>query len=184
MGSRSVVTMYRYRRLDPDANRYGSKIGSGSSNTGTVRIEAGTVAEHRTGDVEQAVGHRAQGARVSVATGAQRHVLAVADRIALDGDARPIEDSVAQSVVGRPPLCHEQSLARTPGDRSHPTQAAKCVVVPPPHRVAAFGEKRGEHPGADAGQRQQDGCVGPFCRRCWLVLRRRVRVGRRAASAS
>ena len=36
----------------------------------TVRVEAGAVAEHGAGDVEQAVGHRAQRARVSVAAGA------------------------------------------------------------------------------------------------------------------
>ena len=130
------------------------RSGSGSTHPGTMRVEAGTVAEHRAGDVQQAVGHRAQGARVSVAPGAQRLVLAVADRITLDGDARPIEDGVAQSVVGRPPLYHEQTLARTPGDRCHPAQTAKCVVVPPPHRVAAFSEKRGEHPGTDAGRRR------------------------------
>ena len=36
----------------------------------TVLVEAGAVAEHGAGDVEQAVGHRAQRARVSVAAGA------------------------------------------------------------------------------------------------------------------
>ena len=91
----------------PDTKSYGRGSGSGSTHPGTMRVEAGTVAEHCAGDVQQAVGHRAQGARVSVAPGAQRLVLAVADRITLDGDARPIEDGVAQSVVGRPPLYHE-----------------------------------------------------------------------------
>ena len=133
---------------------------------------------HLAHTAEHAVGHRAQGARVSVAPGAQRLVLAVADRITLDVDARPREDGGAQSVVGRPPLYHEQTLARTPGDRCHPAQTATCIVVPPPHRVAAFSEKRGEHPGTDAGQRQQDGGVGRVCWRRWLVLRRHVRIGR------
>ena len=36
---------------------------------GTVRVEAGAVAEHGAGDVEQAVGHRAQSPGVAVAAG-------------------------------------------------------------------------------------------------------------------
>ena len=35
----------------------------------TVRVETDSIAQHRTGNAEQAVGHRAQGARVSVAAG-------------------------------------------------------------------------------------------------------------------
>ena len=42
---------------------------------GTVRVEAGAVAEHGAGDVEQAVGHRAQGSGVAVAAGAQCLIL-------------------------------------------------------------------------------------------------------------
>ena len=41
--------------------------GSRSGNPDTVRVETGAVAQHCAGDVEQAVGHRAQGAGVSVA---------------------------------------------------------------------------------------------------------------------
>ena len=35
----------------------------------TVRVETDSIAQHRAGNAEQAVGHRAQGARVSVAAG-------------------------------------------------------------------------------------------------------------------
>ena len=66
---------------------------------------------------------------------------------------------------------------------AHPAETAKCVVVPPPHRVAALGKQRGEHFGGGAGQRQQDGRIRRFLRRLrrWLVLRRRVRVVRRSS---
>ena len=77
--------------------------------------EAGAVAEHRAGDVEQAVGHRAQGARVSVATGAERPVLVVADRIALGGDTGPVVGGVAQPVVGRLSPRHDHALTRNGG---------------------------------------------------------------------
>ena len=45
-------------------------LGSRGGNPDTVRVETGAGAQHRAGDVEQAVGHRAQGARVSVTAGA------------------------------------------------------------------------------------------------------------------
>ncbi len=66
-----------------------------------MRVEASAVAQYRAGDVEQAVGHRAQRARVSVAAGAQRLMLVVADGIALGGDAGPAVGGVAQPVVSR-----------------------------------------------------------------------------------
>ncbi len=59
---------------------------------GTGRVEAGSIAEHRAGDVEQAVGHRTQGTGVSVAAGAQSAVLAVAHRITLGSHPSPVED--------------------------------------------------------------------------------------------
>ena len=104
--------------------------GSGSRAPDTVRVETRAVTQHRTGDVEQAVSHRAQGAGVAVAAGAERLILVVADRIALGGDARPVAGSVAQSVVGGQTARDEQALARTPSDRSHSAETAKCVVVP------------------------------------------------------
>ena len=63
------------------------KPGSRSGRADTLRIETGSGAEHRAGDVEQAVGHRAQGAGVPVAAAAQLPILVVADRVALCGDA-------------------------------------------------------------------------------------------------
>ena len=112
---------------------------------------------------------------MSVATGAERPVLVVADRIALGGDTGPVVGGVAQPVVGRLSPRHDHALTRTAGDWSHPAETAKCVVVPSPHRVVALGKQRGEHLVADAEQRQQDGRIGRFCRR-WFVLGGRVRV--------
>ena len=45
-------------------------LGSRSGDADTLRIETGSVAEHRAGNVEQAVGHRTQGAGVSVTAAA------------------------------------------------------------------------------------------------------------------
>ena len=73
----------------------------------------------------------------------------------------------------------EQALARPPGDRRHPAETAKRVVVPPPQRVTTLGKQRSEDAGADAGQREQDGRVGRRWRRLWLGLGGRVRVFRR-----
>ena len=87
-------------------------------------------------------------------------MLVLADRIALGGDAGPVAGGVAQSFVGRQTPRHDQALARTPGDRSHPAQTAKCFIVPPLYGVATLGSQRGEHLGADTGHREQDGASG------------------------
>ena len=76
---------------------------------GTVRVEAGAVAEHGAGDVEQAVGHRAQGSGVAVAAGAQCLILGAAGRIALGGDASPVVGGVAQPVVGGQTAHHDHT---------------------------------------------------------------------------
>ena len=73
---------------------------------------------------------------MSVATGAERPVLVVADRIALGGDTGPVVGGVAQPVVGRLSPCHEHALTRTAGDWSHPAETAKCVVVPSPRTAS------------------------------------------------
>ena len=44
--------------------------GSGSGNAEAVRVEASAVTQHGTGDVEEPIGHRTQGARMTVAAGA------------------------------------------------------------------------------------------------------------------
>ena len=147
------------------------RIGSASRDPGTVRVETGAVTEHCASDVQQAISNRAEGATVTVAASAQRPVLAVADRIELHGDARPMEDSVPESAVRRQATLHEQAPTRALRDRSHPAPAAKRGVVAPPHRVAARGKQRGQHPGADAGQRPQDRRVRRLGRRLWVVLR-------------
>ena len=82
--------------------------------------------------------------------------------------------------MGRLSPRHDHALARTPGDWSHPSQTAQRVVVPPPYRVAAFGNQRGEHLGADTGQRPQDSRIRQLFRR-WIVLRGRVGVVRRSS---
>ena len=46
------------------------EAGSGSGNPDAVRVEAGTVTQHGTGDVQELIGHRTQGARMTVAAGA------------------------------------------------------------------------------------------------------------------
>jgi len=108
-------------------------------------------------DVQQAIANRAQSAAVTVATGTQRPVLTVADRTEPDGDTRPVEDSVPESAVRCQTALNDQAPAPNAlCNRSHPTQAAKRVAVAPPHRVSALSEQHGQHPRADAGQRQQD----------------------------
>ena len=62
---------------------------------------------------------------------------------------------VQSAVRGVTPL-HEQALARTPGDWSHPAQAAERGAIPPPQGIAAVGQQRGGHTDADTGQRQQN----------------------------
>ena len=113
---------------------------SHSGGPSAVPVEAGAVAEHRAGDVEQAVSHGAQGAGVTVAAGAECLILGVADRVVLGGDARPVVGGVAQSIVGGQTARDEQTLARTPSDPSHSAETAQCVVVPPPHCVATLGK--------------------------------------------
>ena len=67
----ALVPLHRMRGAPgPDATSYRSTIRSGSPNPGALRVEADTVAQHRAGDVQQSVGHRAQGAGVPVAAGA------------------------------------------------------------------------------------------------------------------
>ena len=149
---RAVAEELRARDPGSGSRSRGGGYGFGLGCLGTVGVEAGAGAEHRAGDVEQAVGHRAQSARVSVAPGAERPVLVVADGIALGSDAGPVVGGVAQPVVGRLAPGHDHALARTAGDRSHPAQTAKCVVVPPPHGIAALAKQRSEHLGADAGR--------------------------------
>ena len=81
---------------------------------GTVRVEAGSIAEHRAGDVEQAVGHRTQGTGVSVAAGAQSAVLAVAHQITLGSNPSPVEGSLTQPVMGACRSLYWRSSAQTP----------------------------------------------------------------------
>ena len=131
----------------------------------TVRIETGAVTEHCAGDVQQAVGHRAQSAGVAMTAGSQRPVLVVADRIVLGGNPGPVVGGVAQPVVGCLAPRHDHALPRTAGDRSHPAETAQRVVVPTPHRVASLAKQRREHLGANAGQRQQDGRIPGLLRR-------------------
>ena len=60
----------RTARTNPDAGARAREAGSPGSRPDTLRVETGAVAQHRAGNTEQTVGHRAQGARVSVAAGA------------------------------------------------------------------------------------------------------------------
>ena len=108
-------------------------LGSRGGNPDTVRVETGAVAQHRAGDVEQAVGHRAQGARVSVTAGAQRLILGVADRITLGGDAGrspgrsapAAADSAGRSVAPPPaPVRPVGRLLRPPGKSDHGSDRA------------------------------------------------------------
>ena len=96
---------------------------------GTVRVEAGSIAEHRAGDVEQAVGHRTQGTGVSVAAGAQSAVLAVAHRITLGSNPSPVEGSLTQPVMGGETARHDHAPAGPAGDRRHAAEAAQRGVV-------------------------------------------------------
>ena len=127
--------------------------------------KTGAVTEHCAGDVQQAVGHRAQSAGVAMTAGSQRPVLVVADRIVLGGNPGPVVGGVAQPVVGCLAPRHDHALPRTAGDRSHPAETAQRVVVPTPHRVASLAKQRREHLGANAGQRQQDGRIPGLLRR-------------------
>ena len=68
----------------------------------TLRVETRAVTQHRAGNVEQAVGHRTQGAGVIVPAGAQRPILVVADRVALDGGRET--NGRRPRAVGRAPL--------------------------------------------------------------------------------
>ena len=77
------------RTPGPNARSYPLRIASCGCAPDTVRIETGAVTEHRAGDVQQAVGHRAQSAGVAMTAGSQRPVLVVADRIVLGGNAGP-----------------------------------------------------------------------------------------------
>ena len=114
-----------------------------------------------------------------MAAAAQRLILGAADRVAVGRDASPVGGGVAQPVVGSQTAHDEQALARTPGDRRHPAETAKRVVVPPPQRVVTLGQQRSEDAGADAEQREQDGRVGRQWGRRWRGLGGRVRVFRR-----
>ena len=93
MGGRSVIAENRSSRLErigperthpsyPGRTPGAAALGSGSCSCApdTVRVEAGAVTEHRAGDVQRAVGHRARGTRVAASP--KRPVLVVAGRIA------------------------------------------------------------------------------------------------------
>ena len=58
-----------------------------------------------------------------------------------------------------------------------PQRQRKGIEVPLPYRNATLGKQRGQHLGADARQRQQDGRIPGLLRRR-LLLRRRARVVR------
>ncbi len=131
---------------------------------GTVRVEAGSIAEHRAGDVEQAVGYRTQGTGVSVAAGTQSAVLAVAHRITLGSNPSPVAGSLTQPVMGSETARHDHAPAGPAGDRRHAAEAAQRGVVSSLQHVIRLGEQRGENARADARQRQQDGRVRPALR--------------------
>ena len=84
----------------PDRERFQGSPGSPGGDTDTVRVETGAFAQHRAGDAEQAIGHRAQGARVSVAADTQRLILVVARRIAMR-PGRPSKQSRRAVPPGR-----------------------------------------------------------------------------------
>ena len=136
----------------------------------TVRIETGAVTEHRAGDVQQAVGHRAQSAGVAMTAGSQRPVLVVADRIVLGGDPGPVVGGVAQPVVGCLSPRHDHALPRTAGDRSYPAETAKRVVVPPQRPVLVVADRivLGGDPGPVVGGSRSR--LWAACRRVTIML--------------
>ena len=151
-------------------------FGSRGSRPGTVRVEAGSISEHRAGDVEQAVGYRTQGAGVPVAAGAQGAVLAVARRIPLGSHPSPVECSLTQPVMGGETARHDQAPAGAAGDWRHAAEAAQRGVVSSLQHVTRLGQQRGQDARADARQRQQDGRVRPARWPPWLGLLGGVRI--------
>ncbi len=60
----------RGHRIDHRRRAAPWRGGSGSGNPDAVRVEAGAVTQHGTGDVQEPIAHRTQGARMTVAAGA------------------------------------------------------------------------------------------------------------------
>src|SRR5262245_32886136 len=70
--------------------------------------------------------------------------------IVLNGDARPVMDSVLQSPVAGQAADHEALLTAAPRDRSHPCQSAQGVIVSSAHGLCGLGEQCGEIDSADS----------------------------------
>src|SRR6478672_1998677 len=64
--------------------------------------------------------------------------------IVLNGDARPVVDSVLQSPVAGEAADHEALLAAASRDRSHPCQGAQGVIVSSAQGLCGLGEQCGE----------------------------------------
>src|SRR3954452_4842468 len=94
--------------------------------------------------IEQAITDAAQRPTMAVSSVAQRRISVSTGRIMLDGDACPMIDCIAQSVVAGESPQHDQALAAAASDRGHSRQQTQNVVISSPQRLASLGEQRGD----------------------------------------
>jgi hypothetical protein len=105
---------------------------------------SGAGSQHGAGDVEQAIGDRAQGASVIVTAASQRSVFSAAFGVVLHGDACPVVHGVGKARIAGITSEHDPAFARAPGDGRNPCQTAQSGVISSPQRIGTFCKQRGE----------------------------------------
>ena len=94
-----------------------------------VGVEQGLPFEQGTSHRQQAVGDRAQGAAVAMATSAQRGIAIAARRVVLGSHARPMIERIIQPLVAGVAAHHDAALTAASGHRCDPGQQAQGMVI-------------------------------------------------------
>src|SRR5487761_140307 len=94
-----------------------------------------------------------------VAFGAQLGVVFPAALIALDADASPMIERVAQSRIAALPHHHHSPLPTLPRDGSRPCVTAQSVIISFSKRLRSFREHRGGDDSTHSRQGKKDGHV-------------------------
>ncbi len=123
---------------------------SGCRHGRVIGIEEGLPLEERASDREQTVTHGSQRPAMAMTTPTQLDIAALADRVALAGNASPVIDRVSQPPVAGITPHHAAALAAAEGHRRNTTQGPQGVIISSTHRLPSLGEQRGDDNPSDS----------------------------------
>src|SRR5260221_9867590 len=86
----------------------------------------------------------------------QLAIAALADRVALAGNASPVIDRVSQSPVAGITPHHAAALAAAERHRRNTTQCPQGVIISSTHRLPGLGEQRGDDNPSDSRHGAED----------------------------